>query len=91
MRSTAQKYGSIPTVLRRLQRQTVNDRIPAGLPPGLRVAHKTGEITAIRHDAAIVFAAQPFVLVILARGASSPEAGSAFIAAITRQLYHATQ
>ena len=74
-----------------LERQTVNDRIPAGLPPGMRVAHKTGEITGIRHDAAIVFAARPFVLVVLTRGASSPEAGSALIAEITRQLYHATQ
>jgi len=74
-----------------LERQTVNDRIPAGLPPGMRVAHKTGEITGIRHDAAIVFAARPFVLVVLTRGARSPEAGSALIAEITRQLYHATQ
>jgi beta-lactamase class A len=74
-----------------LERQTVNDRIPVGLPPGMRVAHKTGEITGIRHDAGIVFAARPFVLVVLTRGASSPEAGSALIAEITRQLYHATQ
>jgi len=74
-----------------LERQTLNDRIPAGLPPGMRVAHKTGEITGIRHDAAIVFAARPFVLVILTRGARSPEAGSALIAEITRQLYPATQ
>jgi beta-lactamase class A len=74
-----------------LQRQTVNDRIPAGLPPGMRVAHKTGEITAIRHDAAIVFAKRPFVLVVLTRGARSPEAGSELIAEITRQLYGATQ
>ena len=74
-----------------LERQTVNVRIPAGLPPGMRVAHKTGEITGIRHDAAIVFAARPFVLVVLTRGASSPEAASALIAEITRQLYHATQ
>lgn len=74
-----------------LERQTVADRIPAGLPPGMRVAHKTGEITGIRHDAPIVFAARPFVLVVLTRGAISPEAGSALIAEITRQLYHATQ
>jgi beta-lactamase class A len=74
-----------------LERQTVNDRIPAGLPPGMRVAHKTGEISGIRHDAAIVFAARPFVLIVLTRGASSPEAGSALIAEITRQLYPATQ
>ncbi|HEY6824655.1 MAG TPA: serine hydrolase, partial [Steroidobacteraceae bacterium] len=74
-----------------LERQTVNDRIPAGLPAGTRVAHKTGEITGIRHDAAIVFAGRPFVLVVLTRGAASPEAGSKLIAEITRQLYRATQ
>src|SRR4051812_2008803 len=39
-----------------LKRQKFNDRIPAGLPPGTVVAHKTGEITRIQHDAAIVFA-----------------------------------
>jgi beta-lactamase class A len=74
-----------------LERQTVNDRIPAGLPAGTRVAHKTGEITGIRHDAAIVFAKRPFVLVVLTRGAKTPEAGSQLIAEITRQLYSATQ
>ncbi len=78
-------------MLATLERQTVNDRIPAGLPPGTRLAHKTGEITGIQHDAAIVFAPRPFVLVILTRGAASPQQGSALIAEITRQLYRATQ
>jgi beta-lactamase class A len=83
--------GSSGEMLAVLERQTVNDRIPAGLPPGTRVAHKTGEITGIRHDAGIVFAARPFVLVVLTRGARSPEAGSELIAEITRQLYRASQ
>lgn len=74
-----------------LERQTQNDRIPAGLPAGMRVAHKTGEITAIRHDAAIVFATRPFVLVVLTRGGADPQQASALIAEITRQLYRATQ
>jgi beta-lactamase class A len=74
-----------------LERQTVNDRIPAGLPAGIRIAHKTGEITGVRHDAAIVFAHRPFVLVVLTRGLADPEAASALIADITRRLYRATQ
>jgi beta-lactamase class A len=74
-----------------LERQTVNDRIPAGLPAGIRVAHKTGEITGVRHDAAIVFARRPFVLVVLTRGVPDPQAASALIADITRQLYCATE
>jgi beta-lactamase class A len=72
-----------------LERQTVNDRIPAGLPSATRVAHKTGEITGIRHDAAIVFAPRPFVLVVLTRGGVDAEQGSDLIAGITRRLYRA--
>jgi len=74
-----------------LERQTFNDGIPAGLPAGTRVAHKTGEITKIQHDAAIVFAPRPFVLVILTRGIADPKESSALIAGITRQLYPGTQ
>jgi len=36
--------------------QEFNEKIPAGLPPGTRVAHKTGEITAVSHDGGIVYA-----------------------------------
>lgn len=54
-----------------LERQEFNDEIPAGLPPGTRVAHKTGQITGVLHDAAIVFPPEgraPFILVVLTRG-----------------------
>jgi beta-lactamase class A len=74
-----------------LERQTFNDGIPAGLPPGTRVAHKTGEITRVRHDAGIVFAPRPFVLVVLTRGIADPKQSAALIADVTRQLYAATQ
>lgn len=46
---------------------------------------ETGEITRIQHDAGIVFARRPFVLMILTRGIENPKPGSALIAAITRQ------
>jgi beta-lactamase class A len=42
-----------------------NEGIPAGLPAGIRVAHKTGEISKIHYDAAIVFAGRPYILVVL--------------------------
>jgi beta-lactamase class A len=74
-----------------LERQTVNERIPAGLPPGTAVAHKTGEITKIRHDAAIVYAPRPFVLVVLTRGLADEKAADALIAGIARRLYAASQ
>lgn len=60
-----------------LMRQEFNGEIPAGLPPGTRVAHKTGWITATTHDAAIIYppGRAPFVLVILTR--SIPERADA--------------
>jgi beta-lactamase class A len=70
-----------------LTRQTFNEAIPAGLPLGTVVAHKTGEITGIHHDAAIVMAGRPFVLVILVKGINERDKSSALMAAITKAIY----
>jgi beta-lactamase class A len=74
-----------------LARQKFNEAIPAGLPAGTRVAHKTGEVTKIHHDAAIVYALPPFVLVILVRGLAETKDSAALMADITRLLYKSTQ
>ena len=37
--------------------QRSDEMIPAGLPPGTRVAHRTGSLAAVLHDAAIVYPA----------------------------------
>ena len=74
-----------------LEKQTFNEGIPAGLPQGTRVAHKTGEITKIHHDAAIVYAPRPFVLVVLARGISDQKDSATLIADITKMLYQAVE
>ena len=73
-----------------LERQKFKEAIPAGLPPGTRVAHKTGDITKIHHDAAIVFARRPFVLVVLVRGIADEKESYALTAAIAKKLYAAT-
>ena len=74
-----------------LKRQKLNEAIPAGLPPETAVAHKTGTITKIHHDAAIVYARRPFVLVILVRGISDQKQSAALMAEITRILYQAVE
>ncbi|HEY7292882.1 MAG TPA: serine hydrolase [Vicinamibacterales bacterium] len=74
-----------------LERQKFNDRIPAGLPTGTLVAHKTGEITRIQHDAAIVYAPRPYVLVVLVRGVDDPKVGSKIAADVSRILYETSQ
>jgi beta-lactamase class A len=73
-----------------LKRQKFNDAIPAGLPPGppgIDVAHKTGNITRIHHDAGIVFAKRPYVLVVLVRGIQVQKESDALIAAVSKAVY----
>ena len=70
-----------------LKRQKFNEAIPAGVPPGIAVAHKTGTITRIHHDAAIVYAPHPYVLVVLVRGIDDEKKSAALIADISRALY----
>lgn len=70
-----------------LERQEFNEEIPAGLPPGTRVAHKTGEITGVLHDAAIVFPPQgraPFILVVLTKNIDDQRQARALIQDIAR-------
>jgi beta-lactamase class A len=69
-----------------LARQEFNDEIPAGLPPGTKVAHKTGWITGVTHDAAIVYPAgrRPYVLVVLTRGIPDRGVARALIADLSR-------
>ncbi len=74
-----------------LERQKFNEGIPAGVPSNIRVAHKTGEITKIHHDAGIVYAERPFVIVVLVRGIEDFKQSSALIADVTRDLYQASQ
>ncbi len=69
--------------------QAFNDQIPAGLPPGTPVAHKTGNITATLHDAAIVYppGRSPFVLVVLTRGIPDRQAAEALSADIATLVW----
>ena len=73
-----------------LDDQRFNEMIPAGLEPGTRVAHKTGEITEIHHDAAIVYpdGREPYVLVVLTEGIAD-KAVSARLGADVARAVHA--
>jgi beta-lactamase class A len=74
-----------------LKRQKFNDGIPAGLPRNVAVAHKTGNITRIHHDAGIVYAKRPYVLVILVRGVQDSKQSAALMAKVSRSVYNSVK
>ena len=72
-----------------LGRQAFTEGIPAGVPPGTRVAHKTGWIGGVvYHDAGIVYPASgsPYVLVVLTGGIEQDSVAYALVADISRIL-----
>src|SRR6185503_14931914 len=70
-----------------LKRQKFHDAIPAGVPDGIEVAHKTGNITKIHHDAAIVYGPRPYVLVVLVRGIQEQTVSGPLMASISREIW----
>lgn len=61
-------------ILKFLTKTGFEDRIPAGVPEGVRVAHKIGTEIGVFSDAGIVFSEKPFVLVIMSKNAREAEA-----------------
>lgn len=72
-----------------LSRQEFNDEIPAGVPGGVKVAHKTGQITATLHDAAIIYSDKggTYVLVVLTGGISDEKVARSLIVDISRMVW----
>lgn len=85
-RGTAVSKSASERMVEVLSGQKFNDGIPQGVPPGTKVAHKTGTITRVHHDAAIVYSARPCVLVVLTRGIEKEADSDTLIARITRAL-----
>jgi beta-lactamase class A len=70
--------------------QHYDEGIPAKLPEGVRVAHKTGWNERLYHDAGIVYPPQhtPYVLVIMTSGLPETKEAPALVAALSRAIYH---
>ena len=76
-------------MLARLERQKINDRLPAALPAGVIVAHKTGNLTGVIHDAGIIVTPSgPRVVVVMTWGADA--LANKLIAAIGATVYDAS-
>ena len=74
-----------------LDDQRYREMIPAGLPEGTRVAHKTGWITRIHHDAGVVFpeGGPPYVLVVLVEGVDDHDEAARLGAEVSAAVYAA--
>ncbi len=88
---TAASDSSCRAMIGILAGQEFNDGIPAGLPNGIQVAHKTGSITRINHDGGIVGVGseRSYVLVVLTKGIDEPAVSDELIADLSRVAYRA--
>jgi len=72
-----------------LLNQQHNEIIPAELPKGVKVAHKTGSITGVHHDSGIVFLpdGRKYVLVLLSKDLQDENAAVKAMAQVSRIIY----
>lgn len=69
--------------------QQHRDKIAAKLPPGIKVASKSGSITAVSHDSGIIFLndSKAYVLVLLSSGVKNEKMVNETLADISRIFY----
>ena len=72
-----------------LHAQEFRNGIPARLPPAVRVAHKTGDISTIAHDAGVVYppGRKPYVIAVLTEWEPEAAGRSATIAEVSHAVY----
>lgn len=72
-----------------LKAQKFNEMIPAKLPEGVEVAHKTGWITGVNHDVGIVFLpnGKKYVIVLLSKNAPDRDQVLSAFSEISRMIY----
>jgi beta-lactamase class A len=72
-----------------LHAQEFRSGIPAGLPDAARVAHKTGEISTVAHDAGVVYLPdrEPYVIAILTEWPPEVTGRKSMIAQISRAVF----
>jgi beta-lactamase class A len=69
--------------------QKFNEIIPAQLPKEVKVAHKTGSVSSVRHDCGIIMLpdGSQYVLVLLSKNLKDEEQGIKAMADVSRIVY----
>lgn len=72
-----------------LERQRDREKIPSGLPTGVRVANKPGELPHLRHDVGLIWGQRgPLVIGLFSEGIEETGA-DAWLARLTERVYRA--
>lgn len=75
-------------IIELLSLSKLNNRIPAKLPEGVKVVHKTGELGRVRHDAGIVYLeGNPYLIVLLSKDLKYEDDGVETLAQISKDVY----
>ncbi|OGD87025.1 hypothetical protein A2870_01795 [Candidatus Curtissbacteria bacterium RIFCSPHIGHO2_01_FULL_41_11] len=67
--------------------QQINDRIPKYLPKNVKVAHKTGELDFVRHDAGIVYGKKADYIFVFLTDTQHPGNTPEEIAQFSKKIY----
>lgn len=71
-----------------LSRQQYREKIPLLLPPDMKIAHKTGEVSGVRHDAGIVFLEDnPYVICLFTKDVGNELAADRIIAEVSEIVF----
>jgi len=74
-----------------LKKQELNDRIPKYLPKEIQVAHKTGELGGVKHDAGIVFTKEGDYILIFMSDTNAPQHAAEVQAKISGEIFQLSQ
>ncbi len=76
------------SILSLMQQQERTFKIPAGVPTGISTANKTGELSDVENDAAVIFAENaPYIICVMSGGLSDTYAARMMISELSSQVY----
>lgn len=71
-----------------LLNQKLNNKLPKNLPPGVQIAHKTGELGWISHDVGIIFSPKGEYIIVVLSESNNPKGAEERIAAISESVFN---
>ena len=69
--------------------QKLNTKIPAKLPIGIKIAHKTGSLSGVEHDSGIIYLpnGKTYILVMLAKNLTDMQKGIEVEANVSKLIF----